>query len=65
MDIPIPSILYRNSIATNVMTIYQTVVSHYIPRIIARLTKYNLIKWLLGAMGIRQEWILVLLVAIL
>lgn len=65
MDIPIPSIMYRNSIASNLVVFYQNVITNYIPRIVARLTKYNVIKWFLALIGIRQEWLLVLLVAIL
>jgi hypothetical protein len=65
MDIPVPSLFYRNSIATNAIMLYQNVMTHYIPRILARLTKYNLLNWLLTTLGIRYEWLLMLLVVIL
>lgn len=65
IPIPIPSIFYRNSIATNAVLLYQSIVSHYIPRILAEITKYNVIQWVLGAMGIRYEWLVMLLIVLL
>lgn len=65
VDIPIPSSIYRNNLTTNIVLFYNNVVNSYVPRIIARITKYNLLKWLLGFLGIRYEWLIMLLLLII
>lgn len=65
VDIPIPSFLYRNDLTTSLVLIYNNVVNSYVPRILARITKYNLVKWFLGWLGIRHEWLIMLIVFII
>ena len=65
VDIQVPSIVYRNSLTTNIFVLYNNVVNSYVPRILARITKYNVINWVLGLLGIRHEWLLMLLLIIL
>ena len=39
--------------------------ANYIPRIVARFTKYSIIKWILIQLNINYGWLLMLLVAII
>lgn len=64
-DIPIPSIIYRNDWTTGAVVFYNNVVHNYVPRIIARITKLNLINWFLGLLGIRYEWLVMILLIII
>lgn len=64
-DIPIPSIVYRNDLTTGMVVFYNNVVHNYVPRILARLTKLNIINWILGILGIRHEWLVMILLIIL
>ena len=65
VDIPIPSFVYRNDLTTSLIVFYNNVINSYVPRIIARITKYNVIKWVLGYLGLRHEWLIMLLLVIL
>lgn len=65
VDIPFPSFLYRNDYTTPLFMIYNNVVNKYVPRILSKITKYNIINWVLAWLGIRHEWLIVLLVIIL
>lgn len=65
VDIPIPSFVFRNDLTTSLVLIYNNVVHKYVPRIVANITKYNLIKWVLTWLGIRHEWLIMLLLLIL
>jgi len=65
VDIPVPSYIYRNSLTTNVIVFYNNVVNTYIPRILSRITKLQLLNWVLGFLGIRYEWLVMLLLIIL
>lgn len=64
-DIPIPSIIYRNDLTTSLVVFYNNVVHTYVPRILARLTKLNIINWVLGWLGIRYEWLVMILLIII
>lgn len=65
VPIPIPSFVYRNDLTTSLIVFYNNVINSYVPRIIARITKYNVIKWVLGYLGLRHEWLIMLLLVIL
>jgi len=65
VDIPMPSIIYRNGWVTNAFVIYNNIMRSYVPRILANITKYNIVKWILGYMGIRYEWLIMILLIIL
>ena len=61
----IPSQLYKNTYVANIPAIYSNVVNKYIPRILAKMTKYNLIHIALIKIGINYKWLVMLLLLIL
>jgi len=63
-DIPIPSILYRNNVVSGISIAYSQIIN-YVPRVLAQLSKYSIIKWFLIELNINYSWLLMLLVAIL
>lgn len=63
-DIPIPSVLYRNNIVSTASFVY-TQLTSYIPRILAKLSKYSILRWVLVELNINYGWLFMLLVAIL
>lgn len=63
-DIPVPSVLYRNNIVSTASIVYSQLTS-YIPRVLAKLSKYSILRWLLIQLNINYSWLFMLLVAIL
>lgn len=63
-DMPVPSILYRNNFINSVSIAYSQIIN-YVPRILANITKYSIIKWLLIELNINYTWLLMLLVLVL
>jgi hypothetical protein len=64
VDLPYPSYLYRNPIASNIAFVYSQL-TQYIPRVLTKLSKYSVIKWLLIQLHMNYGWLLMLLVAVL
>lgn len=60
-----PTIIYRNNLFNSIITFQNNLIQKYVPRILANITKYNVLKMLLTQLGINQHWLLMLLLAIL
>lgn len=63
-DIPIPSVLYRNNIVSTTSFVY-TQLTSYIPRILAKLSKYSILRWVLVELNINYGWLFMLLAVLL
>jgi hypothetical protein len=62
----VPTVInYRSSMINSLIAFKENVLQRYVPRIITKLTKYNLLQMILMKLGINQNWILLLLLAIL
>ena len=64
VDMPYSSYVYRNTIA-NVVSVAYTQITHYVPRILARLSKASIVKWILSQLGLNHGWLVLLLLAVL
>jgi hypothetical protein len=60
-----PTIIYRNNIFSSFITFQNNIIQKYVPRILANITKYNVLKMLLSELGINHHWLLMLLLAII
>ena len=63
-EFPIPSVGYRNNIVSAAATAYMQL-AQYVPRILAKISKYTIIKWILVQLNLNYGWLLVILMAIL
>ena len=63
-DMPYSSYIYRNTIA-NVGSIVYTQITNYVPRILAKLSKASIVKWILTQLGLNYSWLVLLLLAVL
>lgn len=64
LDVPLPSVLYRNNFVSSISIAYNQLVK-YVPRVLAQITKYNLVKWILMELGINYNWLLMLILIVL